>query len=80
MEKGTRLKKQDILIAIINGLDAIPKPKEGKGPEPNYEYAHEIREAFNLSRKIMQSDNISEMNKAYIKFRKYIVECSGFNY
>ena len=73
------LKKQDILIAIINGLEAIPLPKEGKGPEPNYAYSSEMRKAFVLSRKVLQSDTLSEMNKTYAEFRKYIIACVGFN-
>ena len=49
------LSKVEIYRAIINGLDAIPKPLDGKGPEPNYEYCRDMKEAFKLSRKIRRS-------------------------
>jgi hypothetical protein len=74
------LRKVEIYRAVINGLDAIPKPLEGKGPEPSYEYAEDMREAFKLSRKTIQSDNMSEMNANYRQFRTHIIACDGMNF
>ena len=65
------MKEAEIWRKVVICLDNIPKPREAKSLSAGLAYSNELRNAFIITRQMLNAESLSELRHNYKRLEDY---------